>query len=416
MFKNRAQIEESLVKAGVEPARAALLSSGRIFGLAPGRENGGFLGYKVARSGDWNDRTNIAKEYLSSHKHVYTQGAWGEKAPELYDAAIQGTHTVVRSWSDHMTGPLASKYMWLHGGSLSLAVEQMTGKRPDYVFSDVRDPDDAGMIDAEDALQQEYRVRLFNRKWLEGMMKEGYAGADMMRVMVSNSFGWEVMRPGSVGDENWQHIKEVLVDDSLHLNLKQWFEQNNQFAYQDSLAVMLSAVEKGYWNVDAETVRQLASEYASSVARHGMSGHMTSGGNQKLDSLVRKQLAELTDPTMTDVTIRYVERVKCQTLPTSLDAAPSVASAATTKPVANNSPSAANAEAPATAAKSAAKPSQIVSGQKLESSSKPPLREELSNQKKGNVHITDHTPKVVWAAAALAVVVFISGFLRQRRF
>lgn len=415
MFKNRQLIEKSLVDAGVAPERAALLSSGRIFGLAPGRENGGFLGYKVARSGDWDDRTDIAKEYLASHKHVYTKGAWGEKAPELYDAAIQGTHTVVRSWSDHMTGPLASKYMWLHGGSLSLAVEQMTGKRPDYVFSDVRDPDDAGMIDAEDALQQEYRVRLFNRKWLEGMMKEGYAGADVMRVMVSNSFGWEVMHPGSVGDENWQQMKEVLVDDSRHLNLKPWFEQNNPFAYQDSLAVMLSAVEKGYWNADASTVQQLAAEYASSVARHGMSGHMTSGGNQKLDTLVRKQLAEFTDPKMTDVMIRYVERVKSQVVPTSLDAAPAVAASGPPQPAPVASPP--PAESANANATNATTPSQVVTGQKLESVPQPPTKEnDASEQPKGNAQVANHTSKIVLAAAALVAIVFLSGFMRQRRF
>ena len=176
----------------------------------------------LERSGDWNDRSDVAAKYLDIHKHVYTEGAWGEQATELYDSAIQGTHTVVRSWSDHMTGPLASKYTWLHGGNLCLAVETMTGKRPDYVFSDVRDPDKAGIVGAEDALRREYRVRLFNRKWLEGMMKEGYAGADNVRVMVSNSFGWEVMRPGSVGADNWQEMKNVLVDDKLHLSLRDW--------------------------------------------------------------------------------------------------------------------------------------------------------------------------------------------------
>ncbi len=76
----------------------------------------------------------------------------GEKPhPEAYDRQIQGTDTVLRSWSDHMTGPLANKYMWLHGGQLAMAVEHLTGKAPEFLLSDVRDFDRAGVIRAEDA-------------------------------------------------------------------------------------------------------------------------------------------------------------------------------------------------------------------------------------------------------------------------
>ncbi len=253
------------------------------------------LSYQVARSGDWDSRDEIADAYLSSHKHIYTDGAWGESAEEAYDQTIQGTHTVVRSWSDHMTGPLASRYTWLHGGSLCLAVERMTGKRPDYVFSDVRDPDNSGMIRAEDALRREYRTRLFNRKWLEGMMKEGYAGADHMRFLVSNSFGWEVTRPGSVGNDTWDEMKRVLIDDKLNLGLKDWFDKNNPYAIQDAMATMLEANRKGYWQTDEKVIADLAKLYAQNVSRHGLSGHITSGGNTKLHSMVRGLIQGLSD-------------------------------------------------------------------------------------------------------------------------
>lgn len=292
---NSLRIAKQLEELGMDNARARILSRGRIFGIAPGREQGGMLSYQVARSGDWDSRDEIADAYLSSHKHIYTDGAWGESAEEAYDQTIQGTHTVVRSWSDHMTGPLASRYTWLHGGSLCLAVERMTGKRPDYVFSDVRDPDNSGMIRAEDALRREYRTRLFNRKWLEGMMKEGYAGADHMRFLVSNSFGWEVTRPGSVGNDNWDEMKRVLIDDKLNLGLKDWFDKNNPYAIQDAMATMLEANRKGYWQTDEKVIADLAKLYAQNISRHGLSGHITSGGNTKLHSMVRGLIQGLAD-------------------------------------------------------------------------------------------------------------------------
>jgi cobaltochelatase CobN len=290
IYRNTMQLQQSLLSNGIESERAQVLSQGRIFGRAPGRESGSMLGYSVARSGDWSDRQELAQEYLAEVKHIYTAGAWGEEAGPVYDEAIQGTHTVVRSWSDHMTGPLASKYTWLQGGSLSLAVETLTGKRPEYIFSDVRDPDKAGLITSEDALRREFRTRLLNRKWLEGMQKEGYAGADHIRVMVSNSFGWDSMRPGSIGDDQWMEMKKVIVDDRLNLNLREWFETNNPYAYQDTTAVMLESIRKGFWKADEETVRQLTMEYAQSVASHGLSGNITSGGNKPLEGFVEGQL------------------------------------------------------------------------------------------------------------------------------
>ena len=77
----------------------------------------------------------------------------GEPAPEAYDETIQGTEIVLRSWSRQMTSPLSNKYTWYKGGSLSLAIKTLTGKEPEFYLSDVRDPDRASMVAAEDALR-----------------------------------------------------------------------------------------------------------------------------------------------------------------------------------------------------------------------------------------------------------------------
>lgn len=333
LFQNTRKLQETLVAQGLPAPRAALLAPARIFGRAPGRESGSFVAYAVERSGDWKAREEIATQYLNGQKYVYTEGAWGESATPAYDAAIQGTHTVVRSWSDHMTSPLSSRYTWLHGGTLCLAVEHMTGKRPEYVFNDVRDPSKSGLLNAEDALRREYRVRLFNRRWLEGMMKEGYAGADQMRFLVSNSFGWEVMRPGSVGNSNWQEMKNVLVDDKLHLSLGQWFDRSNPHAYQDLTATMIEAVRKGYWKADARTTQQLAVEYARSVTRHGLSGGLRSGGNRPLDQMVRGELEKLPATEGKELLAHYAARIEQQQQLAAGEAAPG-APAATPAPAA----------------------------------------------------------------------------------
>lgn len=436
LYKNTQLLRQTLTTQGITAERAELLSHARIFGLDPDRESGGFIAYKVAQSGDWESRDEIVNQYLESHKNVFTEGAWGEAAAPLYDAAIQGTHTVVRSWSDHMTGPLASRYTWLHGGALSFAVEKMTGKRPEYIFSDVRDPDKASLINAEDALRREFRVRLFNRKWLEGMMQEGYAGADQIRFMTSNSFGWEVMRPGSVGQENWQEIKRVLIDDKLDLNLPKWMDQNNPYAYQDAMAVMLEAIRKGYWQADASTKQQVAQAYAENVARHGMSGHMTSGGNESLNQMVREGLQGLSSPGTEQLLAQYSQRYDEQSristtelahVSTSPGAAPGIApgTAATSpastqsgmaNPTASDTPVDAATDATTQAASasppvpSATNPPATtpVTGSKLEPSSQP-----QANPAESAGGSTEFS-WLTWGMGGAIVLLFMIGFTLKR--
>ncbi|MEZ6045253.1 MAG: cobaltochelatase subunit CobN [Planctomycetaceae bacterium] len=193
-WENSQQAYQEFLKEGLEEASAKRLSTARIFGGPPGQFGSAGYYYLVEKSGEWDSREDLMETYLSFSKHVYTDGAWGEDAPGTYNRHIQGTEVLLRSWSDRTRSPLSNKYDWYKGGSLSLAIKHLTGTEPEWFLSDVRDPDAASLVSAEDAARRDYRIRLFNRKWIEGMMKEGYAGADQISVHVSNTMGWKIMR------------------------------------------------------------------------------------------------------------------------------------------------------------------------------------------------------------------------------
>lgn len=285
---------ERLLAAGESAERAAQLANARIFGYAPGQGSAANYYYLVERSGEWDSRAELMQTYMQSASHVYTDGAWGEPARAAYEAAMTGTEVVLRTWYDSTTSPLANKYAWFTGGSLAMAIETVTGKQPQYVFTDVRDEANAKLIDSVDALRAEFRVRLFNRKWIEGMMREGYAGADQMQVMTSNVFGWATMREGSVGQDVWADIKSVYLDDKLELGLRKFFAEHNPFAEQLLAGRLLEAARKGYWRADAAQLQQVAQRYLESVAQHGSAGGLEAGkGKVKAyaQSLVQPQLA-----------------------------------------------------------------------------------------------------------------------------
>lgn len=278
--------EEELVAAGVPRERATTLAKARMFGAPPGGGNASYS-YLFQRSADWTDKQQLADAYFAAERYAYTEDAWGEEADLAFRSALKDSEYVLRSWADTTRGPTTDKYTWMHGGSLALAVEYASGgKRPRFVLNDLRDMDRASLIDAEDALRRDFRVRALNRKWIEGMMKEGYAGADQLKVITSNAFGWQVTRPGAIPDSTFEQLADVYVRDSMKLGLKEFFARENPWALQGITEDLLEAARKGLWNASEATLADLATALVESRARHGDAGGFLSAGNVELERFV----------------------------------------------------------------------------------------------------------------------------------
>ena len=159
-------------------------------------------------------------------------------------------------------------------------------------------------------MRRDYRVRLFNRKWIEGMMKEGYAGADQIAVHVSNTMGWKIMREGSVSDDDLNEIAAIYVKDKLGLSLRQWFEAQNPFAFQDMSEVLLESSRKGFWKADPGLLREVAEQYARSVVRHGEGGGLRGGGNARWSSSSPRLCNRPIPAEMDQLAARYQDRLR----------------------------------------------------------------------------------------------------------
>ena len=153
--------------------------------------------------------------YLGFSRYVYTEGLWGKHAPEAYNRQIQGSEVLLAKLVRPHPQPAVEQVRLVHrrqpvaGHQGADRAASPSGSSPTFAT-----PDRAGLVAAEDALRRDYHVRLFNRKWIEGMMKEGYAGADQIAVHVSNTMGWAIMRDGSVSDDTWNEIAAIYVTTS----------------------------------------------------------------------------------------------------------------------------------------------------------------------------------------------------------
>ena len=104
----------------------------------------------------------------------------------------------------------------------------------------------------------EFRSRYVNPTWIEGMKKEGYAGAGAMRAFVEYLWGWDATAPEVIDDAKWQETFDVYVEDKHKLGMDDFFEKKSPFAYQDMTARMVETVRKGYWKADAATHKTAA--------------------------------------------------------------------------------------------------------------------------------------------------------------
>ncbi len=285
-----ASVETRLLKRGFSSARASQFAAARIFGTKPGNMSGTNILYLVPRSGVWDKDDDITSVYMDNMSFVYTGDVWGEKIDGLYDEALQGTDTILRVWASNMTSELSNHHSYEYLGGLNMAVKKITGKSPQAVIADVRDPSGARMRDFEEVLATSLRSELLNKRWIEGMKQHDYAGAGQISELVKNTFGWSVTRPESVTQITWNELYDVYVKDRYQLALADWFERVSPHALQEIAATMLEASRKGIWKASPEQVSTLSRLYAESVKRHGDSGGLVSGGNTRLVDYTAKAL------------------------------------------------------------------------------------------------------------------------------
>lgn len=309
VYEDSVKISAELEKKGVSKSQIQTLSQARIFGWAPGEIADSWFYYLTDRSGEWDKNEDFLNIYLSHCRYVYTEGMWGINAPEAYNSAIQETELVLRSWHDSRSTPLNEKYGWWVDGTLSQAVKHLTGKEPGFMFIDVRDMDNAGLIDANQSVQTDFRARVLNPKWIKEMMKDGYAGADIISKNFDNIMGWKIMRNQSVTDENLEEVFNVYVRDSRKLNVRKWLDTENPYAFQKMTGVLLETIRKDYWKPAPEVIQEIAAAYAESISKYGVISGVREGGNEKLKTFTEKILAGPNTPKLNDLIKKYQNKI-----------------------------------------------------------------------------------------------------------
>jgi len=232
----------------------------------------------------------LANLYLSRMQYAYGPDAahWGEALPQanLYAENLKGVDAALLARSSNLYGMLTTDDPFQYLGGIGLAVRHLTGKSPELLISNLRDADHARTETAAGFLAAELRTRYFHPGWIEGMKAEGYSGALNMLDTVNNFWGWTVVSPEIVRDDQWTEFAEVYVNDRHKLGLNDWFERHAPQAQAQLIERMLEAARKGYWKADPTLLKTLAQRYEALARRHDVAS-----SNRSFHAFRRAQVA-----------------------------------------------------------------------------------------------------------------------------
>ncbi len=124
------------------------------------------------------------------------------------------------------------------------------------------------MEGAASFLAKELATRNFHPGYIQGLMKEGYAGTLQVLDGINNFAGWQSVAREIVRDDQWHEFVVVYVRDKHKLGLKDWFERQNPHALAQSIERMLEAARQGYWKADKATVDALKARYRELATQH----------------------------------------------------------------------------------------------------------------------------------------------------
>lgn len=282
---------QALQDQGMTLAEAGHAAAQRIFGDAPGAYGTG-VNRLTERSGAWRERDELGRAYRNRMGHAYGLDDNGEAAHAAFDSALDGIKRTYHGRASNLYGLLDNNDAFDYLGGLSLAIEGRSGQPPEALILQHAEPGRADVEPLTTALLGELRGRFLNPAWLQPLMNHGYAGARTMgQEFLENLWGWQVTRPDLVKNWAWDEVKAVYFDDSQKLGLPKFLGQgHNAQVKAHMLAIFMVAAEKGFWQTDAATIKQMGGELARLVSKNGLPGSGHTAPNHPMWQWLAPQL------------------------------------------------------------------------------------------------------------------------------
>lgn len=298
--------ERVLVEKGMSPKEAREVSMYRVFGGVNGNYGTGIQ--EMVTAGDrWDKESQIAEVYMNNMGAFYgDEKNWETVRKAAFEAALTRTDVVVQPRQSNTWGALCLDHVYEFMGGMNLAVRNVTGKDPDAYLADYRNHSNMRMQEVKEAIGIEGRTTIFNPAYIKEKMKGGASSASTFAEIVTNTYGWNVMKPKAIDKEMWDEIYNVYVKDKYNLGTKEFFDKQNPAALMEMTAVMMESARKGMWKATPQQLRDIAKLHIETVNKYKPSCSGFVCNNAKL----RNYIASKTDAASAKEYQQNVEQIR----------------------------------------------------------------------------------------------------------
>ncbi|UEC43878.1 MAG: Cobaltochelatase CobN subunit [Methanothrix sp.] len=230
------------------------MANGRIFGPRAGEYGTRML--PLVEDSIWKTEDELAEVYIQSMSHLYAKNLHAVKSEAVYRTNLARVDLVSQVRDTHDREIVDLDHYFEYFGGLSNAVRTVRGERPKMLISDTTG-EAIQTEDVREAVARGVRTRLLNPKWIDGMLKHDFHGAQQLAERLENVLGFAATTD-SVDNWIWSSIAERYIFDE---EIRERLIENNRFAAVEIAERLFEAEKRGYWEATEEEMEKLKDAY-----------------------------------------------------------------------------------------------------------------------------------------------------------
>ncbi len=250
----RKHIHEDMLKLleeGLDENTALDQAYVRVYGCPAGGYGTGIA--ELITTKNWKDYKDLANVYETWSGNGYGRGYHGKGMQKMFRRRLASVGMTIKNEITVEIDMLSCDDHFSYHGGLVACVKANTGKIPISLTGHSDDPDKPYVRDTARETARIIRSRMLNPKWLEGLMRHGFKGAQEISKTMDYFFGWDAT--AEVG-EDWMY-EQIAQNFLFDAKTREWIEQVNAGVVYDVAEKLLEAEQRGMWKADEETRKQV---------------------------------------------------------------------------------------------------------------------------------------------------------------
>lgn len=241
----------TLLEEGMDANTALDQAYLRVFGCPAGGYGAGVS--NLIANKNWTDYKDLAAVYETWSGNGYGRGYHGEKMQKLFKRRMSSVGMTIKNESTIEVDMLSSDDFFSYHGGLVACVKANAGKAPISLTGHSDDPDRPLVRDTAKETARIMRSRILNPKWLAGLKRHGFKGAQEISKSVDSFFGWDASAEVA---EDWMY-DSIAQNFLFDKKTREWIEEVNTGVIYNVAGKLLEAHKRGMWNAKPEDLSRL---------------------------------------------------------------------------------------------------------------------------------------------------------------